>query len=78
MEEFIKIESGIEIPPRGRPAIYPWRKMEVGDSFEVETTNKTRRGLYCLAHRVGIKITARSTKIWSDPLLFKTRVWRIA
>ncbi len=77
-EELIKIEKGIEIPPLGRPAIYPLRKMEVGDSFEVETTNRARRGLYCLAHNAGIKITTRSKRTEGDPPKFKTRVWRIA
>lgn len=31
----VKAESGIELPPRqrGRPPVYPWETMKVGESF---------------------------------------------
>lgn len=40
-----KVESGIAVPPGRRPgpkdgktAKYPWRQLDIGDSFFVETT----------------------------------------
>lgn len=38
----IQIDKGIPIPGRGRKAKYPWRQMEVGDSFIIiNTTNRS-------------------------------------
>lgn len=43
------IEKGVPLPPRrtgagsGRPAVYPWREMEVGDSFAVPFGDRSAR-----------------------------------
>jgi hypothetical protein len=43
----IKIDKGILLPARsckGRPAKYPWRQMDVGDSFFVEARKSSDFG----------------------------------
>jgi len=83
MSEF-KIEKNVPIPARrggGPPNKYPWRDMEVGDSFFVPANGKSRNALMraltsstqskSLA-RDGLKFTART-----DAEANGVRVWRI-
>ena len=74
------VEKGIPIPPRkcgtGRPALYPFAEMKVGDSFAIESARK-RQGRMCAiasdyGKRHGMRFTVRAI---GDGML---RVWRIA
>lgn len=80
----IQIDSGIPIPPRatgeGRTPKYPFRQMEVGDSFLVpymdgrprgHTARRMAAATKSAVKRTGWKFTARQL---SDGL----RVWRVA
>jgi len=67
----IKIEKGIPIPKdvRGRKSKYPIEKLEVGDSFHVESI--TRQSLFSSCRKyvnMGWKFTTRKTgngiRIW--------------
>jgi len=69
----IKIEKGIPAPKanRGARTLYPWREMEVGDSFLIPfATDGKRRGIYSCASRLGIKIATRTVE-------GGVRIWRI-
>lgn len=82
-----KVEKGIPIPEgvrrgrklgssnpnAGRLPIYPWRQMDVGDSFWIPNGPASPRpsDLFITAKRSGISI---STQIGVDGF----RVWRIA
>lgn len=48
MDDDIKIEKGIPLPTpsrgNGPSSKYPWGLMEIGDSFFVAVTEKTKRG----------------------------------
>lgn len=73
------IQKNVPIPEsRGRAAIYPFPKMEVGDSFEVSKgtyaagQEPVRRAAYAYGRMTGKKFTCRSTG--EDTL----RIWRIA
>ena len=55
-----EIEKGIPIPRRKSSNIYPWRQMEIGDSFVASISKKTRQGLCRCAQRIGIKIVTRT------------------
>jgi hypothetical protein len=69
MMDGFRIEKNIPVPPaRGNP-IYPWKHMDIGDSFLVEKANATN--LHYAAKRSGIKIRIRKTD-------FGIRVWRVA
>lgn len=67
----IKIESGIEVPEyrRGRRAKYPFKEMEIGDSFEYPN-EKVRLAAASHAKRYGVKFTVRKA------LNGKYRCWR--
>jgi hypothetical protein len=78
-----KIEKGIELPKRtggsgrtGRnkfPTLhYPWKDMEVGDSFLVagRTTRKVGSAATLAGNRYGMKFTVRAVE-------GGVRVWRI-
>lgn len=79
-----EIDKGVAIPnPRqaagGRPAIYPWREMGVGDSFLVslngDTTRKVQRRMTSLASAAAQRLGFRfSTRIVDGGV----RVWRTA
>lgn len=81
-EQGFQIEKNVPLPPRGgpgRPYIYPFRDMEVGDSFLVpcgdneRDREKTHRRLTGAWKAVqGRKFTAR--RIVGEGV----RVWRIA
>lgn len=66
----IKIEKGIPIPEVGGPCIkYPFRQMEIGDSFVVP--KGVRTSLSGNAIRQGIQIKTKSISSTH------VRVWRI-
>jgi hypothetical protein len=71
----IKVEKGIPIPARGsnRGSTYPYKQLEVGDSFYVKgkTAAKFSASAYNQARKAGIKVTVRNEK---DGV----RVWRTA
>lgn len=66
----IKVEKGVPIPTaRGK---YPWKGMEVGDSFViVNCTNSVKRGLHSCASRYGYRICTRREGAGF-------RVWRVS
>jgi len=69
-----EIEKGIEIPKvvrAAKPCKYPWKTMEIGDSFFVERSAREMSSM--IAHagkRWGKKFTVRTVDGGS-------RVWRI-
>lgn len=71
----VQIEKGIPIPDEvstSRGADYPWRDMEVGDSFVARTTNKnTIRPMVSRAN----KELAPRRFVWAEHE-GKLRVWR--
>lgn len=69
----VEIDKGIPIPPRtfGRPAVYPFATMEVGDSFLYRggmTTGCTAASVN--GKRLGRKFVTRKTP---DGI----RIWRV-
>lgn len=68
----IKIEKNVPIKKMKKESKYPFEKMDIGDSFEVEFNNvRERVKFYELAKRKGISITVRKT---SDKTI---RIWRV-
>jgi hypothetical protein len=72
----IEIEKGIPIPPQrpwGHETIYPWRTMEIGDSFFISGKPMKQAGSLAAkaAARTGQKFTLRTVD-------GGVRVWRIA
>lgn len=71
------IQKGIPAPEstrRGRPAKYPFAKMEIGDCYEVEGLDQGKRAAkaaFRYGARHGMKFSTRTT----DEGL---RIWRIA
>ena len=75
----IPIDKGIPMPklphphPRGRTR-YPWREMEIGDSFFVTgTPQNLRSGFVYSSILAGIRIT--TSKVTENGVV-GTRVWR--
>ena len=85
MSEF-EIETGLEIPPKTRTAKYPWKDMEIGDSFFVPQDGRGRKPLvsnlcacakgYARRLGAGIDFSVRSVK--EDGRGEGVRVWRTA
>lgn len=75
-----EIEKGIKIPVRksSRPAKYPWRQMELGDSFFVPSGNPskmiTRLNPSSQTQKAGLKFTRR---IVEENGVKGVRIWRI-
>ncbi len=72
----VDIIKGAPIPERanngGRPSIWPWEQMEVGDSFIMDKPrSKARPQAYRAGSRYGFKFTTR--KIDANT----TQIWRI-
>ena len=63
------VTSGVPVP-RKKNAKYPWREMEVGDSFFVPNTTTAKTHLNGAARAVCIRITIREMDRG-------VRVWRI-
>lgn len=71
----LQIERGIPVPAdtRGPVPIYPFREMEVGDSFFVATTriqHSVRRGASATGKRLGKRFTCRKVE-------GGLRIWRV-
>lgn len=73
----IMIDKGIAIPPPrigglGRPAKYPWRMMQIGDSFFVKNLDKRSISSMASLHgrMLGMKFSCRQE---GDGM----RVWRV-
>jgi len=64
----IKIEKGVPIPTRRSNSRYPWREMQIGDSFVVASSAQAVHSSASYAH---IKITTRAVD-------GGIRVWRVA
>lgn len=69
----VKVESGITVPIQGRKPKYPWREMNVGDSFEVKRPLYLMSKLALSAGRtIGARYTCRTVG------KNRTRIWRFA
>lgn len=65
------IEKGVPPPTRLKYNRYPWKNMEIGDSFLIPLGQKNKLpGLYTSAKNAGIVITVKRTPQGH-------RVWRI-
>ena len=73
MNTQIKIEKGVPIEPSHRAkTVYPWRDMEVGDSFFTERAQSVVTNARTNATRkTGFKFATRKVD-------GGTRVWRVA
>jgi hypothetical protein len=71
MEDTVKIEKGVPMPGLGvgRSRKYPWREMEVGDSFVIQKSAYAQAQL--ASKRTGFKFSVRKVD-------GAYRVWRIA
>ena len=69
----IEIDKGIPIPPKmggsGKKPIFPWRDMEVGDSFFV-AGKKRFSGTATMGQRIGGKFVQRLVE-------GGCRIWRV-
>jgi hypothetical protein len=65
-----KIEKGVPLPDTLRTPTYPFKEMEIGDSFFVESRSK-KAGIHSTAKHYGITITIRKQGSGF-------RVWRVA
>lgn len=66
------IEKGVRVPPKcaGRPCIYPWEKMKVGDSFFIKMEQKSISGAATgYGSRHHMRFVTRKEKSG-------TRIWR--
>jgi hypothetical protein len=72
-----EVEHGVPMPSAGvRPAIYPFAKMEIGDSFFIPkktSADISSSGVYW-AKKLGHKYSARSVIENGIP---GTRIWRV-
>ena len=80
----IKVEPGKPIPPRSQgKAKYPWRQMNVGDSFDVpvlshEGASDRQRSILSCGRQFAIKHDTKYTgRIIRDDDSVVIRVWRI-
>lgn len=70
----VQIEKGIALPPRGkagRPSVYPWKQMEVGDSFVMATPDGYKRALQASNAHKPLRFKAR--RIGDNSF----RIWRV-
>ena len=74
-----KIEKGIPVPVKGRPAIYPFNEMEIGDSFLVllgdRRQNTVRTTILGAAHRNDLRGRKLTTSYIKEE--DGIRCWRI-
>lgn len=78
----IAVDKGIEIPPKNwsrgdRKCLYPWREMEVGDSFFIPNGGKVRE-IRGVASRAGQAARYTGMKFTCRAVDGGFRVWRIA
>lgn len=74
----IKIEKGVPIPaPSRREYVskYPWRRLEVGDSFFAADKLISSMGIDNMRKKSGFNFTARTV---TENGVKGVRVWRIA
>ncbi len=74
----IPIDKGIPMPdfkPRGARAIYPWRTMDVGDSFLIKgkTLSDVRANIAGIEGRMNARFRAAPVKGKRN----QVRVWRV-
>lgn len=79
-KEIVNIDAGIPMPePRATRVVYPYKEMEVGESFLVEPKGKETKNLLAvvcnrnnaMAKKLGRKFRAKTME---DGI----RVWRVA
>ena len=74
MQTLITIDRDVPLPEgagRGGPPKYPFRKMEIGDSFEAPNSASLVRSAHAFGSRNGRKF---ATRRHGD----QVRVWRVA
>ena len=77
-----EIEKGIPIPKRRRPSIYPYEKMEVGDSFVFSDVysriNQAKAGCSIRAWKKHSPLPDKDSRIYITRKVDNTvRIWRI-
>lgn len=72
----IKVDKNVPIPPAKRQTIYPWAKLEIGDSFFIpgKTAGKMG-GIFASAKALDHKYTARTVV---ENGVKGARVWRVS
>ncbi|MFO1080830.1 MAG: hypothetical protein U1E23_09420 [Reyranellaceae bacterium] len=81
----IRVDKGVHLPPPaggpGRPAKYPWRMLQIGDSFvwgpaEGHSSRVKASGLASkMAEKLGAKFTTRAIEENGRKVI---RIWRVA
>ncbi len=70
----IEIDRNVPMPAKphagGRPSIYPWAELEIGDSFFVPDKKSSNCGAWMAGKLLGRKFSARTVD-------GGVRVWRI-
>jgi len=82
------IEKGLPVPPKcagrggGRKAIYPFREMEVGDSFEVKLEDAKSKSIIALQRtlvKCGIHALGKgAVTTRANAAANGVRVWRVS
>lgn len=70
----VPLPEGAEAAPRGPTIIYPYRAMEIGDSFRIEGKKVTDLGMSQWRKVTGFKFIAR-TRYDEDGTRY-VRIWR--
>lgn len=77
----IKIETGINIPPRGqspKSRKYPWREMRIGQSFCIHSEQPARAALQARLVNAAYNIHQRTTmRFVTRRVVDGVRVWRV-
>lgn len=76
-ETEFKIDKGIPLPPPakgGRNGKYPWREMEVGDSFFMPGAARSGAPQYLAGQRTGFRFSSRGV---IENGVKGRRIWRI-
>jgi hypothetical protein len=76
----ISVDKGIPIPVSGQKSRYPWRQMEVGDSFEITAgTGKMAPLARATASVMYVNRVRKPQKFWAGMADGgKVRIWRVA
>jgi hypothetical protein len=70
----ITVQKGIELPPASPTHKYPWKMLEVGDSFFVANAPKSLAGSISKRNKDGP--TEYAIRKWKEGSLTGVRVWR--
>jgi len=76
----IQIEKDYPVPEGRRPRKYPWREMEVGDSFFTPFTDTSPENARAAVYAANKRYNGARFKgtVWTENGVDGTRIWRIS